>query len=105
MSDDALFSIFNDPILKVTRKGSAVHVLAQPTPLGDGPTGFLYVTDDKITTTFKVSPARMFKRTFIDSGYLDQICIQYRPSTSLWYNQVVRSILLPKDFPGQMVQH
>jgi hypothetical protein len=34
--------------------GSAVHALAQPTPLGDGPEGFLVVLNDAIIITEKV---------------------------------------------------
>ena len=30
------------------RTGSAVHALAQPTPLGDGPKGFLFVLNDAL---------------------------------------------------------
>ena len=34
--------------------GSAVHALAQPTPQGNGPEGFLTVLDDALITTEKV---------------------------------------------------
>lgn len=41
--------------------GSAVHALAQPTPLGDGPEGFLVVANDAIIITEKayISPFTM----------------------------------------------
>ena len=36
------------------RAGSAVHALAQPTPLGNGPEGFFTVLNDAIIITEKV---------------------------------------------------
>ena len=41
--------------LRAPRTGSAVHVLAQSKPLGDGPKGFLVVLNDALITAEKVN--------------------------------------------------
>ena len=59
------------------RAGSAVHALAQPTPPGEGPEGFLTVLNDALVTTEKVNH---YDQNIESLGkaykWLDEICIQ-----------------------------
>ena len=50
----AVFISMNVPTYLRAPAGSAVHALAQRTPLGEGPEGFSTVLNDAIITTEKV---------------------------------------------------
>lgn len=79
-----------------------MHALAQPTPLGNGPTGFFFVLNDEIIITEKVLlPMGTFETRLI--SMIDEMGFQPNTGPYSGHHKALCDLLLQTNLPGPII--